>query len=146
MKFGVYPKKVLLCAAGNFENSESGITTLQPLGQNVCPPGAPPWQSSRGYEVTDDGWILSSTRKRLLWLPHRWRSEKRLRMWNGQFLGLRHAERPPLREIVIPSDLVCVHLLSSVLTRSHSSSPWWWWRYKDPWRTLGYVCLQISGS
>ena len=80
------------------ENSESGAINLLPLSPSKSPSVAPPWQSSRGYEVTDDGWILSSTRKRLLWLPHRWRSDERSRTWNGQFLGLRHRE---LRDIVI---------------------------------------------
>ena len=80
------------------ENSESVATNLLPLSPNKSPSVALSWQSSRGYEVTDDGWILNSTRKRLLWLPHRWRSDETLRTWNGQFLGLRHAE---LQEVVI---------------------------------------------
>ena len=53
-------------------NGESGATKLQPLGKTQCPLGALPWLSRRGYEVKDDGWILSPTQKRLLWLPHRW--------------------------------------------------------------------------
>ena len=80
------------------ENSEFGATNLLPLSPNKSPSVAPPWRSSRGYEVTDDGWILSSARKRLLWLPHRWRSDEMYRTWNRQFLGLRHGE---LQEIVI---------------------------------------------
>ena len=43
---------------------------------------------SHGHEVTDDGWILSSGKTRLLWLPQHWR-----RYWleysrSGRFLGL----------------------------------------------------------
>ena len=72
------------------EDSGSGVTTLQSLEPNACPSGALPWQSSRGYEVKDDGWILGSTRKRLLWLPHDWRSGERDRRWGGRFLGLLH--------------------------------------------------------
>ena len=29
-------------------------------------------ESSRGYTVADDWWVLSPSQKRLLWLPHRW--------------------------------------------------------------------------
>ena len=47
-------------------------------------------ESPRGHEVTEDGWILSPTRKRLLWLPHRWRSHSGDRVWGGRFLGLLH--------------------------------------------------------
>ena len=50
------------------------------------------WQSPRGHEVTDDGWVLSPTRKRLLWLPHRGRRKWEYRLWSGRFLGLLHGE------------------------------------------------------
>ena len=79
---------------GIVENGESGVTGLRPLGMAQYPPEALPWRSSRGYEVTGDGWILNPTRKRLLWLPHRWRSGKESRKWSGQFLGLGHRELP----------------------------------------------------
>ena len=55
-------------------------------------------ESSRGYVVTDGGWVLSHSQKRLLWLPHRWRSGARSRVWGGQFLGLLHGE---LSEVVV---------------------------------------------
>ena len=80
------------------EDSESSVTTLQPLGPTARPSGALPSQSSRGYEVTDGGWILSSIRKRILWFPHHWRSGEEFRTWSGRFLGLTHAELP---EIII---------------------------------------------
>ena len=80
------------------DESESGTTRLQPLGMAGCPSVILPWQSSFGYTVTDDGWILSSTQKRLLWLPPRWRSYDQYRIWSGEFLGLRH---PQLAEPVI---------------------------------------------
>ena len=56
-------------------------------------------ESSRGYSVTDGWWVLSPSQKRLLWLPHRWRSNEWNREWgNGRFLGLLHGE---LSEVVI---------------------------------------------
>ena len=76
------------------EDGESGSTELQPLGWTACPPGILPWQSSCGYEVTHDGWVLGPTQKRLLWLPHRWRSAERDRKWGGRFLGLFHCGLP----------------------------------------------------
>ena len=55
-------------------------------------------ESSSGYEVTDSGWVLSPSQKRLLWLPHRWRSDEQNRAWDGRLLGLLHGE---LSEAVI---------------------------------------------
>lgn len=79
---------------------ESGSNTmkLQSLGKTIGQLGALPWWSSCGYKVTDDGWILSPTQKRLLWLPHRWRSSAKSRTWSGRFLGLWHRELP---EVII---------------------------------------------
>ena len=56
-------------------------------------------ESSRGYVVTDGCWVLSPGQKRLLWLPHRWRSDERNRAWGGRFLGLLDANE--LSEVVI---------------------------------------------
>ena len=80
------------------EDSESGLTSLQSLGETASPQGEVPWRSPHGHKVSDDGWILSPTEKRLLWLPHHWRSEKYFRIWSGRFLGLL---RPQLPEVVI---------------------------------------------
>ena len=74
------------------EDNESGITELKSLDTTTCPPRLLHWQSSCGYEITEDGWVLSPTQKRLLWLPHRWRSHGTSRTWNGQFLGLGHGD------------------------------------------------------
>ena len=71
---------------------ESEPPWLQDLGIIECPQGVMPWQSSCGYTVTDDGWILSSIQKRLLWLPPRWRSYDQSRIWSGEFLGLKHQQ------------------------------------------------------
>ena len=80
------------------EDSGSGPMRLEPLDGIVPPSGVFPWQSRRGYEVTGDGWVLSAGQKRLLWLPHRWRSQVRQTAWSGRFLGLLHKE---LSDIVI---------------------------------------------
>ena len=57
--------------------------------------GSCPWGSSRGYEVTDDGWILGGGGKRLLMLPPLWRSPYSMdRVWNGKFLALLHGQLP----------------------------------------------------
>ena len=71
------------------KDDESGGTELKPLEETSRPSGTLPWQSRQGYEVTNDGWVLSPTRKRLLWLPHRWRTDLPWdRLWSGKFLGL----------------------------------------------------------
>ena len=80
------------------EDSGSGPIQLEPRDDIVPPSGVFPWESRCGYEVTADGWVLSATRKRLLWLPHRWRSDQDYRTWSGRFLGLLRSE---LSEIVI---------------------------------------------
>ena len=56
-------------------------------------------ESSHGYVVTDGWWVLSPSQKRLLWLPHRWRSGERNRAWGGRFLGLLDASE--LSEVII---------------------------------------------
>ena len=80
------------------EDNESGITELKSLDTTTCLLRLLHWQSSCGYEITEDGWVLSPTQKRLLWLPHRWRSNEGSRIWDGRFLGLGH---PELLEAVI---------------------------------------------
>ena len=80
------------------EGSVSGTKELKPLEKTLYPSRTFLWDSMRGYKVTDDGWVLSPTRKRLLWLPHRWRSDQEYKLWSGQFLGLTHRL---LSEVVI---------------------------------------------
>ena len=80
------------------KNSRSQIRELEPLEPTEYPSQIFPWQSHHGYEVTNDGWVLSPTKKRLMWLPHHWMSEETFRIWSGQILGLRHRELP---EVVI---------------------------------------------
>ena len=73
------------------EGGVSSVMKLKPLEETLYPSRAFLWHSIRGYKVTDDGWVLSPTQKRLLWLPHRWRSDREEdRLWSGRFLGLSH--------------------------------------------------------
>ena len=70
------------------KDETSDVIGLEPLGSNADPSGGFPWKSSHGHHVTDDGWILDSRKKRVMWLPHRWRILGRDRIWDGRFLGL----------------------------------------------------------
>ena len=54
------------------------------------PPEGYPWVSSQGYQITDDGWVLSPDGKRLSMLPPPWRSYPVRRVWNGRFVALLH--------------------------------------------------------
>ena len=47
-----------------------------------------PWRSSRGYKVTENGWLICPDGKRLFMLPPPWRSHATQRVWDGQFLAL----------------------------------------------------------
>jgi WD40 repeat protein len=79
-------------ASGDVEEWEiSGWDSIVP--QPVEPQGVLPWQSSCDYQVTDDGWVIGSG-KRLLWLPHHWRSGWMTRKWSVNFLALLHGELP----------------------------------------------------
>ncbi|KAF9644973.1 hypothetical protein BDM02DRAFT_3190111 [Thelephora ganbajun] len=80
------------------KDSESDAIKLEHLGPTNQPQNTP-WLSSRGYQITDDGWILGISGKRLLRLPLRWQSKDMIdRMWNGRFLALLHSTLP---EVVI---------------------------------------------
>ena len=59
-----------------------------------CLPAGYPWESSCGYEVTDDWWILDPDGKRLLMLPPPWQSNVVPRVWKGQFLAFLHRGLP----------------------------------------------------
>jgi hypothetical protein len=76
------------------EDRESGSTKLKPLSGDMSPQKLRPWNSRCGYKVTQDGWVLSPTEKRLLWLPHHWRSDDVRRIWSGRFLGLKQEGLP----------------------------------------------------
>ena len=74
----------------------SNTTGLEHLGRAVAPTNSFPWQCPPNYKVTDDGWILHSSGKRLLWLPPHWWPEWWDRAWHGQFLVLLNDELPEL--------------------------------------------------
>ena len=76
------------------EDTGSSSIQLMSLGSTMQPSGGLPWQSPRGYKITHDGWILNSSGKQILWLPHQWRPKNEHIVWNGQFLGLLHGELP----------------------------------------------------
>jgi len=76
------------------EDSKSDVTGLEYLGSTEHQPDGPPLRSSRGYQVTDDRWILSSSGKRLFWLLPKWRLGERQRRWGGRFLALLSYELP----------------------------------------------------
>ena len=79
------------------EEGESGVVELKPSEETRWMKVFFPL-SNHGYKVTDDGWVLSPSWKRLLWLPYRWRSKEEHRRWDGRFLGLLHGE---LSEVII---------------------------------------------
>jgi len=57
--------------------------------------GGYPWKSSRGYQITNDWWILDPEGKRLLMLPAAWQFPwEDGRVWKEQFLALPYGELP----------------------------------------------------
>jgi len=76
-----------------FRDDESGIFELK-QARSGMPLSSFPWHSSCGYQVTDDGWVLSPGGKLLLWLPHQWQSVRFERKWSGNFLALSHEGLP----------------------------------------------------
>ena len=80
-------------------DSESSFHKLEELEPTQHPQGGCPWEPSHNCKVTDDGWILGSGEKRLLWLPPHWRSGKMAyRVWDGRYLGFLQPELP---EVVV---------------------------------------------
>jgi hypothetical protein len=69
------------------KGSRSDVIMLKYIGVTARPPTGFPWKTY-GYKVTDDGWVLSSHGKRLLWLPGYLRSDRMGRVWSGRFLAL----------------------------------------------------------
>ena len=77
------------------KDGKSAVIGLEPLPENTRLRGGYPWESSHGYDVVDDGWILNSRKKRVMWLPHHWRKlDEGNRKWDGRFLGLVDRELP----------------------------------------------------
>ena len=74
------------------KGSGSDCTRLERRDGVACLSEPFPWDSRCGYKLTGDGWVLSATQKRLLWLPHHWRSNVGQWVWGGRFLGLLQSE------------------------------------------------------
>ena len=86
-------------ASLTIEDSESKLVYLD---KAMDPPEKYPWDSPHGYQIRD-GWILSSSGKRLLWLPHHWRHvSKSSKIWSEQFLALLHSELPEVVILELP--------------------------------------------
>ena len=79
-------------------NSSADRLEIAEDGESCTTDSQPPGRFSHGRKVTDDGWILSPAQKRLLWLPHRWRSGEGRVTWSRRFLALAQRELP---EVVI---------------------------------------------
>ena len=74
-------------------DSKSGAVELEQIESAEYSSKMLSWQSSCGYEVKNDEWVMNSGQKKLLWLPHHWRSiYTSTRQWSGQFLCLTHLE------------------------------------------------------
>ena len=77
------------------KNNVFSTAKLKSLGDVEEPLSGFPWHSSCGYQITDEGWILNSSGKQLLWLPYQWRSaNKPGRRWSGNFLALLQSGLP----------------------------------------------------
>ena len=77
---------------------------LEQLWEAEKPLSGFPWHSSCGYQVTGDGWVLSSKEKPLLCLPYHWRPDVKLQLkWNGNFLAVwnRYLPAPIILELEV---------------------------------------------
>ena len=73
----------------------SNATKLERLSESTKLPSSFPWSSPCGYQVTDDGWILSPTGMCLMWLPYHWRPESKLqKFWSNKLLVLHNKSLP----------------------------------------------------
>jgi len=72
----------------------SNVIKVEPVEYGDAPPGGHLQESVHGHEITYDGWILDSRKKRVMWLPHNWRVPVRYRRWDGRFLVLLNRELP----------------------------------------------------
>ena len=86
------------------KDNESNSTKLEGLNPARGPSGGSPWESSGGYQITENGWILSSTGMQLFWLPPHWRSHRENMIWNGQFLSPLINPEPELIILELPEE------------------------------------------
>jgi hypothetical protein len=75
------------------KDNKSNATKLKPL-QTPHNPAGFPWRPSDDCKIMDNRWILSSSGKWVLWLPHNWQLGKRYEVWSGQFLAFLDPELP----------------------------------------------------
>jgi len=101
--------EVWSCSVFNFvegwaivKDSESDFLKMERIGLTRRLPEGCPWMPRRGYEITDDGWMLDSNGKRLLWLPTHWRLKEMDRIWNGRFLAILHHGLPEAVILEVP--------------------------------------------
>ena len=65
----------------------SNAIKLEQVESTIKQQSGLPWQSSCGYQITENGMVLSSSGDQLLWLPHHWRPDTKFQMrWSGKFL------------------------------------------------------------
>ena len=75
------------------EEGGPGIIKLQKSGGSTKPQSGFPWLSPCGHQIADDGWIVSSSGKRLLWLPSHWRPATITQsVWSKDFLAVWHVD------------------------------------------------------
>ena len=74
-------------------DDESDIFELESTEAATNPLNGFPWHSYCGYQITNDGWVLSPSGKLLLWLPHQWQSVFE-RKWSGNLLALSQEGAP----------------------------------------------------
>ena len=71
--------------------SGSNAIKLERLPTSTKPPSSLPWNSPHGYQVTDDGWILSPTGMHLMWLPYHWQTRYKVqKFWSKKLLVLHY--------------------------------------------------------
>ena len=86
------------------KDSRSGLHLLAPSGLYERPSGGCPWEPPHGHQI-EDGWIFSSSKRRLLWSPHHWKShEPCFSMWSGQFLVFFHHGLPDAVILELPME------------------------------------------
>ena len=86
------------------KDSESDFLKMEDIESTRGLPEGCPWTPRRGYQITDDGWMLDSNRKRLLWLPTHWWLEVMDRMWIGRFLAILHRGFPEAVILEVPEE------------------------------------------
>ena len=77
------PERVRVTQWAIVRDNGTNTIKLEYLEETTKPLSDLQYYSSGGYQITNDGWILGSSGKLLLWLPHKWRSDEYNRKWGG---------------------------------------------------------------